>query len=297
MRRREREAHPIQRFSGLSACAVDDFIATEEPLEIQLCFGERDKRQVKPISVTMRTPGNDDELALGFLFSEGVVRDINDVDCVVSADENRLNRSDGLELCHWRAKNAVKVDLAPHVRLNLATVQRNFYTTSSCGVCGKASLLALKAVCPPRTTNNFQFDAEILYDLHPRLRAAQHVFHETGGIHSTALFDQDGKLISIREDVGRHNALDKLVGASLLSDELPLRNCLLLLSGRASFELMQKAVMAGVPMVVAVGAPSSLAIALAREFDITLIGFLREQRFNVYHGARSLRLRTRSGPA
>jgi FdhD protein len=294
MQKRERAIFRIERFQGLAAHSVEDVVAAEEPLEIQLAFGAPDARQTKPISVTMRTPGHDAELALGFLFGEGVVHDINDIECITSSDEphsdeNRQDLSDWPERRFWPAENAVKVKLAPAVELNLVTLQRNFYTTSSCGVCGKASLQALRAVCPLRLEHDFQVDAAMLYGLHPRLRSEQEIFHETGGIHSAGLFNCDGELMRIREDVGRHNALDKLVGASMFEDELPLRDRLLLLSGRASFELMQKAAMAGIPIVAAVGAPSSLAIALAKEFDITLIGFLREDHFNVYHGAVKLK--------
>lgn len=278
----------VERFDGVSPHSVEEIVAAEEPLEIQLAFGKHGARQVKPISITMRTPGNDAELALGFLFSEGVIHDLHDVEYVTSSDDCLQSAPDGPERRYWQAQNAVEVALAPEVQLNLATLQRNFYTTSSCGVCGKASLLALRAACPPRAENRFQPPAEMFYNLHLRLRPAQGIFRQTGGIHSAALFSPDGTLVRIREDVGRHNALDKLVGASLFEDELPLRDRLLLLSGRASFELMQKAVMAGLPLVAAVGAPSSLAVQLAKDFDITLIGFLREDHFNVYHGHHRL---------
>ena len=264
-------------------------MAVEEPLEVQLVFGKGDRRQAKPISITMRTPGNDAELALGFLLSEGVIHDVDDVRCVTSADERRRAGPDRPECRNWPVENAVKVELGPEIELNLATLERNFYTTSSCGVCGKASLLALRAACPPRAANNANVKTEILYELHSRLRAAQEVFQQTGGIHSAALFNTEGALMRIREDVGRHNALDKLVGASLMEDELPLRGRLLLLSGRVSFELMQKAIMAGIGMVAAIGAPSTLAVALAKEFDITLVGFLQKDHFNVYHGAERVR--------
>ena len=180
------------------------------------------------------------------------------------------------------------VELAPHVEVSTANLQRNFYTTSSCGVCGKASLLALRTVCPPRRQNSFTFDSATLCALPGRLRSAQGIFDQTGGLHAAALFDADGEMDSMREDVGRHNAVDKLLGAALLEDRILLRDRILLLSGRASFELLQKALMGGVPMVASVGAPSSLAVQVAKEFDITLIGFLRDSRFNVYHGAQHI---------
>jgi FdhD protein len=176
------------------------------------------------------------------------------------------------------------VDLASEVEVNLGSLQRNFYTTSSCGICGKASLLALRTVCPPRAANTFKVDAQLLHRLPERLRASQGVFDRTGGLHGAGLFDSAGHLLALREDVGRHNAVDKLIGAEFLADRTPLRDRLLLLSGRASFELLQKALMGGLPMVAAVGAPSSLAVQVAKEFDITLVGFLREDHFNIYHG-------------
>jgi FdhD protein len=287
--KRERATIPVQRYTGLSPRSMEDMVAVEEPLEIQLVFGKGNRRQAKPVSVTMRTPGNDAELALGFLLSEGIIHDVEDVECVTSADDHLRSGPDGPPCRYWPLENAVKVELSPEIELNLATLERNFYTTSSCGVCGKASLLALRAACPPRVAQNFHVDTGMLYELHSRLRTAQEVFQQTGGIHSAALFNTKGELMRIREDVGRHNALDKLIGTSLLEDELPLRERLLLLSGRASFELMQKTIMAGIGMVAAFGAPSSLAVALAKEFDITLIGFLKNDHFNVYHGAWRLR--------
>jgi FdhD protein len=286
--RRERAAISVERFEDVRPLPAEEIVAVEEPLEIQLAFGKGSARQSKPISITMRTPGNDAELALGFLYSEGVIHDSDEVQCITSSEESDGCESTWPERRYWLAPNEVRVDLSPEVELNLATLQRNFYTTSSCGVCGKASLLALRTVSPPRGADHFQIGPGALYELQARLRSAQEVFRDTGGIHSAALFSASGGLLRIREDVGRHNALDKLVGASLFEDEVPLRDRLLLLSGRASFELMQKAVMAGIPMVAAVGAPSSLAIAVAKEFDITLIGFLREDHFNVYHGAQRL---------
>ena len=167
--------------------------------------------------------------------------------------------------------NIVRVELAADVTVSLANLQRNFYTTSSCGICGKASLLALQSVCPPRRDNRFSISAETLYALPARLRAAQSVFDRTGGLHGAGLFNNGGELLALREDVGRHNAVDKLLGAEFLADRTPLRECLLLLSGRASFELLQKALMGGVAMVASVGAPSSLAVRVAIEFDITLV--------------------------
>jgi FdhD protein len=283
----------VEKVHDLSSSTHFDSLATEEPLEIQLGYGPEGERAHKSISVTMRTPGHDFELAIGFLATEGVVHDAADIRQVGYAE--RGNRppiaesgaEDGV-LPYLPGRNSVCVELAPGVEVSLATLERNFYTTSSCGVCGKASLLALQTVCPPRLPNSFSMGGEILYDLPNRLRNSQNIFNQTGGLHAAALFSNDGTLVGIREDVGRHNAVDKLIGLEFIADRTPLRDRMLLLSGRASFELLQKAVMAGIPMVASVGAPSSLAVLVARQFDITLIGFLNENRFNIYHGAKRI---------
>jgi len=289
-----RAAHQveIEKVTGLNSHRAEDTLAVEEPLEIQLAHGPLNARSLKSISVTMRTPGHDFDLAAGFLMTEGVVRDPNDIDQIVyaagSIGEVPTTNPTQTSLPYQPTKNVVRVELAPDVVVSLANLERNFYTTSSCGICGKASLLALQTVCPPRRKNIFNIDAAILYKLPDSLREAQSLFNRTGGIHGAALFDATGNLLTAREDVGRHNAVDKLLGAEFLADRTPLRNALLLLSGRASFELLQKALMGGVPMVVAVGAPSSLAVQVAKDFDITLIGFLRDNHFNIYHGAEHI---------
>jgi FdhD protein len=280
-----------ERVTGLTSQTAEETLAVEEPLEIQLGYGTAEGRAVKSISVTMRTPGHDFELAAGFLMTEGVVRDVNDIERIAYADAGNIDESaEGSTartvLPYQPRKNIVRVELATGVTVSPANLQRNFYTTSSCGICGKASLLALQSVCPPRWNNRFSISAETLYTLPGRLRAAQSVFDRTGGLHGAGLFHADGELLALREDVGRHNAVDKLLGAEFLADRTPLRDSLLLLSGRASFELLQKALMGGVAMVASVGAPSSLAVRVAKEFDITLVGFLRDHYFNVYHGAK-----------
>jgi len=283
---------PVERVTGHTSQQVMDSLAIEEPLEIQLTYGPSGSRQTRSISVTMRTPGNDFDLAAGFLMTEGVIRDPNDIQQITyagdgfSEDRPAPQAMDALKL--GSKQNIVRVDLAADVAVNLGNLQRNFYTTSSCGICGKASLLALRTVCPPRKPNNLRFDAQILYRLPERLRASQGVFDRTGGLHGAGLFDAAGNLLALREDVGRHNAVDKLIGSEFLADRTPLRDRLLLLSGRASFELLQKALMGGVSMVAAVGAPSSLAVHVAKEFDITLVGFLREGHFNIYHGSERI---------
>jgi FdhD protein len=278
----------VEKVTGRISNEVKDNLAIEEPLEIQLTYGPSNARQTRSISVTMRTPGSDFDLAAGFLMTEGVIQDANDIEQFAYAGDSFGESSpsplamDVLKL--GARQNVVRVDLAADVVVNVGSLQRNFYTTSSCGICGKASLLALRTVCPPRAANNFKVDAQLLYRLPGRLRASQGVFDRTGGLHGAGLFDSAGNLLALREDVGRHNAVDKLIGAEFLADRTPLRDRLLLLSGRASFELLQKALMGGLPMVAAVGAPSSLAVQVAKEFDITLVGFLREDHFNIYHG-------------
>ena len=282
----------VERVTGEASRKVLDQLAIEEPLEIQLTYGPQNSRKAKSISVTMRTPGNDFDLAAGFLMTEGVVRNANDIEDIVYANPS-VSESAQFPLIMNPTKpgskqNIVRVDLATHVTVSLASLQRNFYTTSSCGICGKASLLALRTVCPPRAANKFRVETHVLHSLPDRLRSSQGVFDRTGGLHGAGLFDSIGKLLALREDVGRHNAVDKLIGSEFLAGRTPLRERVLVLSGRASFELLQKALMGGFPMVAAVGAPSSLAVDVAKEFDITLIGFLRDGHFNIYHGSERI---------
>jgi FdhD protein len=268
----------IVRFeAGQPAPASTDAVAIEEPLEIRLGLRENGKLQHRPISITMRTPGDDFELAAGFLLTEGILASRRQIERI-----HHCGRGKG-------ATNTLRVDLVAGVEVDLKRLERNFYTTSSCGVCGKSSLAALATGARAVTTPvGFQVEASLIDDLPRRLYAQQAVFQSTGGLHASALFSRGGELLGLREDVGRHNALDKLIGARFLDDALPLDDSILLLSGRASFELLQKAVMAGIPVVCAVGAPSSLAIDAAREFGVTLLGFVRGNRFNVYTGQERL---------
>lgn len=253
---------------------ITDAIAIEEPLEIRLEHGPVEARTIKNISVTMRTPGNDEELASGFLFTEGIIKNAADIQrvahCFIACAENR--------------ENVIQVSLNENIIPHLQNTERNFYTTSSCGVCGKGSINAIRTVssydADEQNTNTICND--VLTCLPDTLRLHQKVFADTGGLHASALFTPTGELLLVREDVGRHNALDKLIGAAIHQNILPLNNFVLLLSGRASFELVQKAAMAGVNIIAAVGAPSSLAVQLAEEFNITLVGFLRGNRFNIY---------------
>lgn len=250
-----------------------DWLATEEPLEIRL----DGPGGAAPVSVTMRTPGHDFELAAGFLFGEGIVNAAEDVRTIRYCEDAGAQQF-----------NAVTVRLAAGAGFDPASLRRHFYTTSSCGVCGKASIEAVLAPACGRIDDAATASPGLLVSLPPRLREAQRVFERTGGLHAAALFDADGALLRLREDVGRHNAMDKLVGASLLAGEVPLRGRILLVSGRLSFELVQKAARAGVPILAGVSAPSSLAVELAEEAGLTLVGFLRERSFNVYCGGERI---------
>ncbi|MDB5118582.1 MAG: fdhD [Mucilaginibacter sp.] len=274
---------PITKVYADIGTNTADSLAIEEPLEIRLEYGPADNRKVQNVSVTMRTPGNDAELAAGFLFTEGIVkqaRDIANVDrCFIACAENK--------------ENVIQVSLTEQVIPDLKNMERNFYTTSSCGVCGKGSINAIRTVTSfSQEADHNLVNAELLYELPDLLSHHQEIFTATGGLHACALFNLTGKLLLVREDVGRHNALDKLIGAALGNNWLPLNQSILLLSGRASFELVQKAAMAGITMIAAIGAPSSLAVQLAEEFGITLIGFLRNHRFNIYTAAHRIALST-----
>lgn len=242
---------------------VEDWLAVEEPLEMRLLH----RGVGRPLSVTMRTPGQDEDLVTGFLFTEGIIRRASDLLSVSTVGENM-----------------VQATLSPELNFQAESLNRHFYTTSSCGVCGKTSIDAIKtaADCPINPTLPPAVRPEIITALPGQLRQVQSAFDATGGIHAAALFDREGMLLGFREDVGRHNALDKLIGHFFTSTSFPLENQVLLLSGRASFELIQKAAMAGIRVVVAVGAPSSLAVETARMFKMRLLGFVRDGRFNEY---------------
>ncbi len=258
----------VTTVDGGSVRRRSDTLATEEPLELRLVAGGERQN----VAVTMRTPGADFELAAGFLYSEGVLKSRDDL--------ARISYCTDAE----QRYNTVNVTLRGNVLPDIAKLERHFTTTSACGVCGKASLesLAVQACALPDAT--FTVTPEVITALPDKLRAAQGLFDATGGLHAAALFTKEGELLALREDVGRHNALDKLVGWALLENLLPLDDHILLLSGRASFELLQKALMAGIPVVCAVSAPSSLAVSVAKTFNLTLLGFLRGARFNIYSG-------------
>jgi FdhD protein len=251
----------IARAVGARVISEEDRIVVEEPLELRL--GRTS------LAVTMRTPGEDQELALGFLLAEGIIRKCSDVAAIAGPVRS--------------LPNVVTIKLRPGLRFNRARLMRHFYATSSCGLCGKTALEAIRVRSRP-VSSELRVPLELLYSLPDQLREAQDTFAETGGLHAAALFDEQGKLLILREDVGRHNAVDKVIGAALIQNHLPLQRHILLISGRGSFEIMQKALVARIALVAAVSAPSSLAIALARRFKITLVGFLRDGRCNVYAG-------------
>ncbi len=251
-----------------------DLLATEEPLELRLLAGA--ERQ--SVAVTMRTPGADFELAAGFLYGEGIVRSRDDIARISYCTEAEQ---------HY---NTVNVTLRRERLPELARLERHFTTTSACGVCGKASLESLELQACPLPGGGFSVTPQLVTGLPDKLRRAQGLFDATGGLHAAALFTRDGELVALREDVGRHNALDKLIGWALLAGLLPLSEHIVLLSGRASFELLQKSLMAGVRVVCAVSAPSSLAVSVAASFNLTLVGFLRGERFNIYAGGERIAL-------
>lgn len=264
---------------------LSDVLAIEEPLEIRLGFPDGKHRVV---SITMRTPGDDAELAAGFLFTEGIIKTPEQVKQIrhcglkIGMQKGTLDRAAALN------SNTIRVDLADASAVDLKKLERHFYTTSSCGVCGKSSIEALRTEAKPIAANGLRVSAEVIHSLPEKLRGSQNVFDRTGGLHASALFDPGGRLDIVREDVGRHNALDKVIGRKFLDGETPLGERVLLVSGRASFELVQKALMAGIPILAAVGAPSSLAVELAREYGMTLVGFVRDGRFNVYCGGERI---------
>jgi FdhD protein len=253
---------------------VEDRVAVEEPLEIRLGYGSPEGNTASSISITMRTPGNDAELALGFLFSESVIQSSGDIENVEHS---------GPPAPETGSRNIIRVDLAAHVVVDLDRLRRNFYTTSSCGVCGKSSLDALRVIgAEPLDDNCGQFRKDVLIAMPGALRNQQQAFEQTGGLHAAAAFNSEGEILLVHEDIGRHNAVDKVVGSLLTQDLLPANDLGLIVSGRASFELMQKTLVAGIPLLAAVSAPSSLAVQLANEFNISLVGFLRDDTFNIY---------------
>jgi FdhD protein len=271
--------HEVNKWIDQKSTPTPDVLAVEEPLEIRLNYIQNSERIERPLSVTMRTPGHDMELTLGFLYSEGIINQYSDIKAIRHCETVEKEEE---------KENVVKVVIEDTIEIDQDTFQRNFYTTSSCGVCGKSSIEAIEVQCPVNNST-LSIDAQLITELPQKLRKAQTVFEFTGGLHASALFDSDGNIKILREDVGRHNALDKVVGARLFNESLPLENEILLLSGRTSFELVQKAARAGISIICAVGAPSSLAVELAEKQGITLIGFLKSTTFNVYSHPKRIR--------
>jgi len=254
-----------------------DTLATEEPMEIRLLAGQT----MQTVAVTMRTPGADFELAAGFLYGEGIIDSPDDVQKISYCIDSDLDAE--------QRYNIVNVELRGGHEFDLRPLERHFYTTSACGVCGKASLEQLELRGCPVMTAGPEVSAEVITTLPEKLREAQGLFDATGGLHAAALFDDKGELIALREDVGRHNATDKLVGWALLEGRLPLTDHIVMVSGRSSFEILQKSLAAGAPVVCAISAPSSLAVDVAKQFGMTLVGFLRGGRFNVYSGSKRIK--------
>ncbi len=256
--------------------AVPDELVTEEPLEIRLAT----EAGIRPVAVTMRTPGQDEELALGFLYGEGVIREWADVTSMTRPRDRAGQEESNILLAELRS------GLDP----DLKSLDRHFFTSSACGVCGKAGIEALLLRKAPAVSAGPEVTPDVLYELPAALLGDQSVFKSTGGLHAAGLFTGAGEQIAVREDVGRHNAVDKLIGWAMGDGRLPLDDAIVMVSGRASYEILQKCLMADVPIVCAVSAPSSLAVSLARQFGVTLIGFLRDRRLNVYSGRERIGL-------
>ncbi|MDH3627250.1 MAG: formate dehydrogenase accessory sulfurtransferase FdhD [Acidobacteriota bacterium] len=269
----------VERVAEGSRTSLDDRVAIEEPMEIRVDHAIDGKRVAKSLSITMRTPGHDFELAAGFLYTEGILRQPGDIETIEFCGPAVEGRD---------TSNIVKVTVADHVALDLERLQRNFYATSSCGICGKASLDAIAVQGIEKPTAQWTLTTARVHELPKILRANQPVFETTGGLHASALVSADGVVECVREDVGRHNAVDKLIGSRLLRSQTPIDDRVLVLSGRAGFELIQKAVVAGIAIVVAIGAPSSLAVELAESYDMTLVGFASHDRFNIYSGGHRI---------
>lgn len=263
----------VIRKRGNEIGSKDDLLAVEEPLEIRIVYGTENERKEDALAVTMRTPGHDFELALGFLFTEGIISSYDDVHGIKYCEQVKTSAERG---------NVVKVSLHTTTKFDSSKLNRNFYTTSSCGVCGKGSIESLQVQCAT-IKSNLSITEDHLKTAPEKMRTQQDVFEHTGGLHAAALFNGKGELIRLREDIGRHNALDKLIGASLSNGEVPLSNNFVVVSGRIGFELVQKSITAGIPVLGAVGAPSSLAIELAREFGLTVAGFVKNGNYNIYN--------------
>jgi FdhD protein len=266
--------YKITKFSKGKLENIEDLISIEEPLEISLKFKDKEKWITKSLSITMRTPGHDDDLVRGFLFNEQIIQNIKDIDNIESF---------GDKVGQYNIQNKILVTLNNSQNINISKIKRDFLTNSSCGVCGKSSLDALEIIKKDKTPkSNPKLSKETIINSPSILRKNQSEFAKTGGIHASGLFSSDGNLVSLREDVGRHNALDKMIGDSLLNNYFRTNNQFITCSGRLNFELVQKVLMTNIGLMIGVGAPTSLAIDLANRFDMTLVGFVKEDSFNIY---------------
>ena len=253
---------------------TDDFISIEEPLEISLKYKDQNKWLTNSLTITMRTPGHDEDLVRGFLYNEQIIQNINEIDDIEGF---------GDKVGKYNIQNKIRITLNNSKNINISKIKREFMTNSSCGVCGKSSLDALEIIKKEKTFNSDpKLTKEIIIQSPAILRNNQSEFSKTGGIHASGLFSSDGKLISLREDVGRHNALDKMIGDALNKNQIEPKNQFITCSGRLNFELVQKVLMTNIGLMIGVGAPTSLAIDLANRFDMTLIGFVKEDSFNIY---------------
>ena len=274
--------YKVLKYSSNNFEDVEDLVSIEEPLEISLKYKEQNKWIEQTLSITMRTPGNDDDLVRGFLFNEQIVKSINDIDSIESY---------GDKVGQYKIQNKILATLNNSENINISKIKRDFLTNSSCGVCGKSSLDALEIIKTTKTNaSEPKISKDVIIQSPNILREGQSEFSKTGGIHASGLFNSDGKLIALREDVGRHNALDKLIGCALEKKQFDPKNQFITCSGRLNFELVQKVLMTDIGIMIGVGAPTSLAIDLANKFDITLVGFVKRDSFNIYTNNKKVKV-------
>ena len=274
--------YKVLKYSSNNFKDVEDLVSIEEPLEISLKYKEKDNWVEQTLSITMRTPGNDEDLVRGFLFNEQIVKSLNDIDSIESY---------GDKVGQYKIQNKILVTLNNSENVNISKIKRDFLTNSSCGVCGKSSLDALEIIKTTKTNaSEPKISKDVIIQSPDILREGQSEFSKTGGIHASGLFNSDGKLIALREDVGRHNALDKLIGCALEKKQFDPKDQFITCSGRLNFELVQKVLMTDIGIMIGVGAPTSLAIDLANKFDITLIGFVKRDSFNIYTNNKKVKV-------
>ena len=274
--------YKVLKYSSNNFKDVEDLVSIEEPLEISLKYKEKDNWVEQTLSITMRTPGNDEDLVRGFLFNEQIVKSLNDIDSIESY---------GDKVGQYKIQNKILATLNNSENVNISKIKRDFLTNSSCGVCGKSSLDALEIIKTTKTNaSEPKISKNVIIQSPDILREGQSEFSKTGGIHASGLFNSDGKLIALREDVGRHNALDKLIGCALEKNQFDPKDQFITCSGRLNFELVQKVLMTDIGIMIGVGAPTSLAIDLANKFDITLIGFVKRDSFNIYTNNKKVKV-------